>query len=79
MLTKMSKAKKRTISIEVGMQNAGLATNLASSYFQSLPEAAIASAVSCVWHSITGTLLAGLFIMIDNLKQKKSGKEESAA
>ena len=78
-LTKMSKAKKRTISIEVGMQNAGLATNLASAHFQALPEAAIASAVSCVWHSITGTLLAGLFIMIDNVKEKEAGQEKKTA
>lgn len=78
-LTKMSKAKKRTISIEVGMQNAGLATNLASAHFQALPEAAIASAVSCVWHSITGTLLAGLFIMIDNVKEKEAEQEKKTA
>lgn len=64
-ITRMSKAKKRTISIEVGMQNAGLATNLASAHFAALPEAAVASAVSCVWHSITGTLLAGLYIFMD--------------
>lgn len=71
-LTKMSPAKKRTISIEVGMQNAGLATNLASAHFSALPEAALASAVSCVWHSITGTLLAGLFIKLDQIKEKKT-------
>lgn len=77
-VTKMSKSKKRTISIEVGMQNAGLATNLASSHFSTLPEAAIASAVSCVWHSITGTLLAGLFIQMDLWKERKVGKREAA-
>lgn len=75
-LTKMSQPKKRTISIEVGMQNAGLATNLASAHFGALPEAAIASAVSCVWHSITGTLLAGLFIQID---ARRENKEKAAA
>ena len=61
-LTGMNTAKKRTISIEVGMQNAGLATNLATTtaQFASTPESAIICAVSCVWHSISGTLLAGL-------------------
>lgn len=77
-ITKMSKAKKRTISIEVGMQNAGLATNLASAHFAALPEAAIASAVSCVWHSITGTLLAGLYIYMDNKSSKKEVKLKEA-
>lgn len=81
-LTKMSMPKKRTISIEVGMQNAGLATNLASAHFSALPEAAIASAVSCVWHSITGTLLAGLFIQRDVMREKRKvslKKEEELA
>lgn len=57
----MSTPKRRTLSLEVGMQNAGLATVLAARHFPALPEAAVASAVSCVWHSVSGTLLAGLF------------------
>ena len=66
-LTGMNTAKKRTISIEVGMQNAGLATNLAttSSQFAATPESAVICAVSCVWHSISGTLLAGFFAGLD--------------
>lgn len=44
------------------MQNAGLATNLATTtaQFASTPESAIICAVSCTWHSISGTLLAGM-------------------
>ena len=64
-LTGMSKAKKRTISIEVGMQNAGLATGLAVAHFAIYPHAALAAAVSCAWHSISGTLLAGWFARND--------------
>lgn len=59
--THMNSAKCRTLSIEVGMQNAGLATVLATKHFPLLPEAAIVSAMCCVWHSISGTLLAGVF------------------
>lgn len=59
---KMNAAKKRTLSIEVGMQNAGLATVLATKHFPALPEAAVMSAVSCVWHSLSGALLAGFFL-----------------
>lgn len=70
-IARMSKAQKRTISIEVGMQNAGLATNLATHHFASTPEAALASAVSCVWHSISGTFLAGIFRMLDKMAEKK--------
>ena len=72
----MNTAKKRTISIEVGMQNAGLATNLATTtaQFASTPESAIICAVSCVWHSISGTLLAGMFAQYDKIK---SGHKET--
>lgn len=75
-IAKMSKAQKRTISIEVGMQNAGLATNLATHHFASTPEAALASAVSCVWHSISGTFLAGIFRLIDRHQEKKQASRQ---
>ena len=58
---RMSTPKRRTLSLEVGMQNAGLATVLASQHFRLLPEAAVAAAISCAWHSLSGTLLAGIF------------------
>lgn len=69
-----NKAKRRTISIEVGMQNAGMATVLATSYFANPeiiaanPEAilcVVPCAISCAYHSISGTLLANLFVMSD--------------
>ena len=77
-LVGMNTAKKRTISIEVGMQNAGLATNLATTtaQFASTPESAIICAVSCTWHSISGTLLAGAFALKDKMAAKKA--EEAA-
>ena len=61
----MNEAKRRTLSIEVGMQNAGLATGLAVAHFAIYPHAALACAVSCAWHSISGTLLAGWFVRRD--------------
>lgn len=69
-LARFSRAKKRTIAIEVGMQNAGLATVLATRHFPLLPEAAIAAAVSCTWHSISGALLAGVFNALDRVSAK---------
>ena len=69
-LTRMNKAKRRTLSIEVGMQNAGLATVLAGRHFPLLPEAAIAAAISCVWHSISGTLIAAIFSVADRVRNK---------
>jgi len=64
-LARFSKAKKRTISIEVGMQNAGLATVLAGSFFAAQPLVVLPCAISCAWHSISGTILAGLFLRSD--------------
>ncbi len=59
---RFSTAKKRTVSIEIGMQNAGLATNLASNFFiTTYPLALVPCAISCAWHSISGTLLATWF------------------
>lgn len=48
---------RRTISIEVGMQNSGLATVLARSHFAN-PLTAIPCAISAVTHSVIGSLAA---------------------
>ncbi len=61
-------AKKRTVSIEVGMQNAGLATVLAGHFFAAQPLAVLPCAISCAWHSISGTILAGFFLWWDKRK-----------
>ncbi len=72
-LCHFNEAKKRTISIEVGMQNAGLGTNLAWTFFVgSNPMAIVPCAISCAWHSISGTILANLF----NMKKPKNTLEE---
>ena len=68
-------AKKRTISIEVGMQNAGLATVLAGTFFAAQPLAVLPCAISCAWHSISGTILAGIFLRFDN----KAGRSQQKA
>ncbi|SFC28414.1 bile acid:Na+ symporter, BASS family [Marinospirillum celere] len=47
----------RTIAIEVGMQNSGLAAGLAAKYFGA--SAALPGALFSVWHNISGALLAG--------------------
>ncbi len=70
-LFKMNRAQKRTVAIEVGCQNAGLGTNLASTHFQALPEAALATAVACVYHSLSGTVLANAFSFCDKISVKK--------
>ena len=70
-LARFNTAKKRTISIEVGMQNAGLATVLAGTFFAAQPLSVLPCAISCAWHSISGTILAGLFLRQDKMKESK--------
>ena len=77
-LARFTKPKRRTVSIEVGMQNAGLATVLAGRHFPAMPEAAVASAVSCVWHSVSGALLAGVFNAADALLAGRGGRSARA-
>ena len=54
-------AKRRAISIEVGMQNSGLATSLATLHFAAYPLASIPGAIFSVWHNISGAVLARLY------------------
>lgn len=49
---------RRTISIEVGMQNSGLGTHLARNSFPGTA-APVPCAISAVYHSLIGSLLAG--------------------
>ncbi len=48
---------RRAVSIEVGMQNSGLAASLATVHFS--PAAALPAAIFSVWHNVSGSLLAG--------------------
>lgn len=56
----LTKAQRRTLSIEVGMQNSGLATSLATVHFATMPLAAVPGAVFSVWHNISGAIYANL-------------------
>ena len=63
------------------MQNAGMATVLATTFFanetvlQAHPEAilcVVPCAISCAYHSISGTLLAGIYVRYDKwMAQRK--------
>lgn len=49
----------RTLAIEVGIQNSGLAVALAVKYFD--PAAALPRALFSIWHNLTGSLLASFW------------------
>ena len=54
-------SKRVAISIEVGMQNSGLASSLATLHFAAFPMATIPGAIFSVWHNISGALVARLY------------------
>ena len=60
-LLRLSEPKKRAISIEVGMQNSGLASSLATLHFAAYPLATIPGAIFSVWHNISGAIVAYIF------------------
>ena len=64
-LLRLEKPKCVALSIEVGMQNSGLASSLANMHFAAYPLATIPGAIFSVWHNISGALAARLF-SIDN-------------
>ena len=75
---RFTEPKRRTLSIEVGMQNAGLATVLSARHFPTMPEAQLVSALSCLWHSVSGAMLAGVFNRIDSWLLAKAPYETAA-
>ena len=60
-LLRISTSKRKALSIEVGMQNSGLASSLATLHFAAYPMAAIPGAIFSVWHNISGALVARLY------------------
>ena len=58
-LRKLPLRRCRTVALEVGMQNSGLAVALAVAHFG--PVAAVPGAIFSIWHNVTGPLLASVW------------------
>lgn len=56
---RLPEAKRRTLAVEVGMQNSGLGVALAVKHFGAL--AALPGALFSIWHNLSGSLLASLW------------------
>ena len=72
---KLPAAKKKALSVEIGMQNSGLATSLAGTAFPDLSLATVPGAIFSVWHNISGAMLAGILRRIE----EDGSKEDSGA
>jgi BASS family bile acid:Na+ symporter len=74
----LEEAKKRALSIEIGMQNSGLAVSLAVAHFS--PAAAIPAAIFSVWHNISGPLVATYWSRkTDSLEETNPNIEEKVS
>ena len=60
-LLHMSTPKTKAVSIEIGMQNSGLATSLAGTAFPDMAMATVPGAIFSVWHNISGAILANIY------------------
>ena len=59
-LAKMDYEKATALAIEVGMQNSGLAIQLASVNFALNPLATLPGAIFSIWHNIAGSIFASI-------------------
>ena len=57
--TGLDESARRAVSIEVGMQNSGLAASLATVHFT--PVSALPAALFSVWHNLSGSALASVW------------------
>ena len=76
-LLRLKPSKVKALSIEIGMQNSGLATSLASSSFSQLAMATVPGAIFSVWHNISGAILAGIYRRWDKTGSKQNVKKSS--
>ena len=63
---------RRTLSVEVGMQNSGLGAALAKKHFAAEPMAAVPSAISALLHCIIGSVLASWWRRGEKAEKLKS-------
>lgn len=64
---KFELADAKTTSIEVGMQNSGLAAALATTHFD--PIAAVPGAIFSVWHNFSGSIVANIYSKMGDTKR----------
>ncbi len=75
-LLRLGERSCRTVAIEVGLQNSGMAAGLALSVFKS-PLAAVPGVVYSSWHNITGAILASWWSkrLVDDEARVSAGKQ----
>ncbi len=75
-LLRLEKPKCVALSIEVGMQNSGLASSLANMHFAAYPLATVPGAIFSVWHNISGALAARSFQRTTDNRQQTTDNNQ---
>ena len=70
-ILKFNLSKTKALSIEIGMQNSGLATSLANTSFSSLAMATVPGAIFSIWHNISGAILANIYTVWTEKEETK--------
>jgi BASS family bile acid:Na+ symporter len=68
-LGKMKHLRRKTLSIEIGMQNAGLGVILAINHFGN--EVAVPAAIFTIWCIITASLLVYFWTFFENARESR--------
>ena len=77
-IARLNRARKRTLAIEVMMQNSTLAVSLAIAHLAD-PLTALPGVVSAVVHAIMGSAVASVWRFLDSLGAKGKGEGEAQA
>lgn len=75
-LLRMNASKTKALSVEIGMQNSGLATSLAGNAFPSLAMATVPGAIFSVWHNLSGAVLANFYRKWEDKAQENNSSEQ---
>lgn len=73
-LGKLPETSRRALSVEVGMQNSGLAATLGATHFE--PLAALPGALFSVWHNLSGALVATYWARKDPKDEEPKDTDE---
>ena len=71
-----SEKDRRTLAIEVGMQNSGLGVSLATTFFSGAT--ALPGAIFSLWHNLSGIGLAGYWSRANGDPEKPSSERPTA-
>ncbi|OLF77891.1 bile acid transporter [Maricaulis sp. W15] len=74
----MEAARQRALTFEVGIQNAGLGLVILLSQFDGVGGAAAIIGTWSIWHLIGGSLLAGLFRLLDSRTLRANATERES-